>query len=434
MNLKQFVAELAEQGVKLWVEGDRLGVGAAKGVLTPEVRDLLTLHKAELVKLLQKKSNAGDTDLPQIPVSLRKNLPLSFAQEGLWFLSQLEPTNPFYNEPLALRLQGTLNVVALEKSLNKIIQRHEALRTNFKTLEGQPVQVIAQRLTLSVQVIDLSELPEREREIAWELKARTQVQQPFDLSSSGLIQASVLQLTETEHVLLLTIHHMVWDSPSEGLFVKELAAFYTAYCNDLQRELPPLPIQYPDFAVWQRQRLQGDLLESQLAYWKQKLEGAPALLELPTDRVRRVTQTFRGACYRQALSKELTEALMILSQRQGVTLFMTLLAALFTLLYRYTGQSDICVGTPYAGRDRAEIEGLIGLFVNTLVLRTDISGNPSFEELLSRVREVALGAYAHADLPFEKLVEQLQPERNLSYTPLCQVMFVLYSPMPQIDI
>jgi amino acid adenylation domain-containing protein/non-ribosomal peptide synthase protein (TIGR01720 family) len=391
------------------------------------------LHKAELVKLLQKKSNAGDTDLPQIPVSLRKNLPLSFAQEGLWFLSQLEPTNPFYNEPLALRLQGTLNVVALEKSLNKIIQRHEALRTNFKTLEGQPVQVIAQRLTLSVQVIDLSELPEREREIAWELKARTQVQQPFDLSSSGLIQASVLQLTETEHVLLLTIHHMVWDSPSEGLFVKELAAFYTAYCNDLQRELPPLPIQYPDFAVWQRQRLQGDLLESQLAYWKQKLEGAPALLELPTDRVRRVTQTFRGACYRQALSKELTEALMILSQRQGVTLFMTLLAALFTLLYRYTGQSDICVGTPYAGRDRAEIEGLIGLFVNTLVLRTDISGNPSFEELLSRVRDVALGAYAHADLPFEKLVEQLQPERSLSYTPYFQVMFVLYSPMPQID-
>lgn len=430
MNLKQFVAELAEQGVKLWIEDEQLRVRAAKGVLTPNLRDLLALHKAELVKLLQRKSNTSDTDLPQIPLSLRKNLPLSFAQEGLWFLSQLEPTNPFYNEPLALRLQGSLNVVALEKSLNKIIQRHETLRTNFTTVEGQPVQVIAQRLTLSVQVLDFSDLPEREREIAWELKARTQVQQPFDLSSSGLIQSSVLKLAEAEHILLLTIHHIVWDAPSEGVLIKELAAFYTAYCNDL---LPELPIQYADFAVWQRQRLQGDILASQLAYWKQRLEGAPFVLELPTDRVRKPTQTFRGACHRQALSKELTDALMILSQRQGVTLFMTLLAVLFTLLYRYTGQSDICVGTPYAGRDRRELQGLIGLFVNTLVLRIDILGNPSFEELLSRVREAALGAYAHADLPFEKLVEQLQPERSLSYTPYFQVMFVLYSPMDQID-
>ncbi|MEG4836965.1 amino acid adenylation domain-containing protein [Microcoleus sp. B9-D4] len=433
MNLKEFVAELALAGVKLWVEGDQLRVRAPKEVLTPEVRNLLALYKAELVKLLQKKSNASDTSIPQIPVSLRRNLPLSFAQEGLWFLSQLEPTNPFYNVPLALRLQGSLNVVALEKSLNKIIQRHEALRTNFTTVEGQPVQIIAESLTLSVQVLDLSELPYREREIAWGLKARAQVQQPFDLSSSGLIKASVLKLTQTEHILLLTIHHIVWDAPSEGVLVRELAAFYTAYCNDLSLELPELPIQYADFAVWQRQWLQRDVLESQLAYWKQKLAGAPFVLELPTDRVRKATQTFRGACYRQALSKELTEALMILSQRKGVTLFMTLLAAQQTLLYLYTGQTDICVGTPYAGRDRAEIEGLIGLFVNTLVLRTDISGNPSFEELLLRVREVALGAYAHHDLPFEKLVEQLQSARNLSYTPLYQVRFALHPPM-QIDL
>lgn len=433
MNLKQFVAELALAGVKLWLEGDQLRVRAPKEILTPEVRDLLALHKAELVKLLQKKSNASDTSIPQIPVSLRRNLPLSFAQEGIWFLNQLEPTNPFYNEVPALRLQGSLNVVALEKSLNKIIQRHEALRTNFATVEEQPVQVIAENLTLSVQVLDLGELPESEREIAWGLKARAQVQKPFDLSSSGLIQASVLQLTQTEHILLLTIHHIVWDAPSEGVLVRELAAFYTAYCNNLSLELPELPIQYTDFAVWQRQRLQGDVLESQLAYWKQKLSGAPALLELPTDRVRPLTQTFQGASYRQVLSHELTEALMILSQRLGVTLFMTLLAALLTLLYRYTGQSDICIGTPYAGRERPELEGLIGLFVNTLVLRTDISGNLSFEELLFRVREVALGAYAHTDLPFEKLVEQLQPARNLSYRPLCQVMLQLYSPLPQID-
>jgi amino acid adenylation domain-containing protein len=433
MNLKQFIAELTEQGVNLWAEGEQLRVRAAKGVITPNLRDLLALHKTELVKLLQKKSDASDTSIPQLPVSLRRNLPLSFAQEGLWFLSQLEPNNPFYNEALALRLHGSLNVVALEKSLNKIIQRHEVLRTNFAMVEGQPVQVIAESLTLSVQVLDLGELPDRDREIAWGLKARAQIQQPFDLSSSGLIQASVLKLTETEHVLLLKIHHIVCDAPSGGLLVRELAAFYTYYCNDLQRELPELPIQYADFAVWQRQRLQGDVLLSQLAYWKQQLEGAPALLELPTDRVRPSTQTFRGARYREALSKELTEALMILSRRQKVTLFMTLLAALKTLLYRYTGQSDICVGTPYANRDCPEIEGLIGLFVNTLVLRTDISGNPSFEELLLRVREVALGAYAHQDLPFEKLVEQLQPARSLSYTPLCQVMLNLYPQISQID-
>ena len=432
MNIKQFLAELTKQGVKLWTEGDQLRVRAAKGVITPDLRDKLALHKAELVKLLQK-SNASGTSIPQIPVSLRQNLPLSFAQEGLWFLSQLEPNNSFYNEALALRLHGSLNIVALEKSLNKIIQRHETLRTNFAMVEGQPVQVIAQNLTLSVQVLDLDELPDREREMAWELKAMEQVQQPFDLTRSPLIQACVLKLTQTEHVLLLTIHHIVYDGLSEDLLVRELATFYTAYCNDLPLELPSPPIQYADFAVWQRQSLQGELLKSQLAYWKQQLSGVPALLELPTDRVRRITQTFRGASYQQVLSHELTEALMILSQRQKVTLFMTLLAVLKTLLYRYTRQSDICVGTPYASRDYPEIEQLIGLFVNTLVLRTDLSGNPSFEELLLRVREVALAAYAHADLPFEKLVEQLQPARSLSYRPLCQVRLALYSPMPQID-
>ena len=434
MKLNQLLAELAGRGVKLWAEDGQLRYRAPKGALTPELRDELALHKAEVIKWLHNSNaNRRDADLPLVRVEGKRDLPLSFAQEGLWFLSQLEPTNPFYNEAVALRLHGSLNVVALEKSLNKIIQRHEALRTNFAMVDGQPVQVIAESLTLSMQVLDLSELPKSEREIPWRLKAREQVQQPFDLSREPLIQASVLKLTETEHVLLLTIHHIVYDDPSEGVFVRELAALYTAYCNDLSLELPELPIQYAEFAVWQRHSLQGDLLESQLAYWKQQLSGAPALLELPTDRVRPLTQTFQGASYQQALSEELTEALRILSQRQGATLFMTLLAAFQTLLYRYTGQTDICVGTPYAGRDRPETEGLIGLFANILVLRTDTSGNPSFEELLSRVREVALGAYAHQDLPFGKLVEQLQPERSLSYTPLCQVTLGLFQPVSEIQ-
>lgn len=210
MNLNQFLAELAQRGVQLWTEGDQLRFRAPKGVLTPEARDLLALHKTELLMLLhQSQAITSDTALPLLRVSRTQNLPVSFAQEGIWFLSQLEPTNPFYNSPLALRLQGSLNVVALEKSLNKIIQRHESLRTNFAMVDGQPVQVIAESLTLSVQVLDLSELPYREKEIAWGLKARAQVQQPFDLSSSGLIQASVLKLTQTEHILLLTIHHIV---------------------------------------------------------------------------------------------------------------------------------------------------------------------------------------------------------------------------------
>jgi len=363
----------------------------------------------------------------------QENLPLSFAQEQMWFLSQLEPNNPFYSELEALRLKGSLNVVALEQSINKIIQRHEALRTNFVTVDGQPVQVIAESLTLKMSVVDLTDLPSSETEVSAQRLATAQAQQPFDLTTDPLIQATLLKQKDTEHILLLKIHHIVWDGWSMGVFVRELAAFYTSFSNDLSSELPSLPIQYADFAVWQRQWLIPEVLESQLAYWKQQLEGAPALLELPTDRVRPSIQTYRGAHQRVALSKELTEALMSLSQRLQVTLFMTLLAAFQTFLYRYTGQTDICVGTPHANRSRPELEGLIGFFVNRLVLRTNMSENPSFEDVLSRVRDVALGAYAHPDLPFEKLVEELQPARDLSYTPLVQVIFGLNAPMPQIQ-
>jgi len=434
VKLNQFVAKLTEQGVKLWAEGDQLRVRAPKGVLTPELRDLLALHKAELIKLLhQSNANQRDANLPLVRVERERDLPLSFAQARMWFLSQLEPNNPFYNEPLALRLHGSLSVVALEKSLNKIILRHSALRTNFVKVDGQPVQVIAESLTLSVPVIDLRDIPESEREISAQRLAITEAQQPFDLASSPLIRIYVLKLTEVEHVLLLTIHHIVWDGWSSGILLRELATLYSAFCNDLSPELPELSIQYADFAVWQRQWLRGEVLESQLAYWKQQLSGAPALLELPTDRVRPATQTYRGAHHKFVLSKELTLAVVSLSQRPGVTLFMTLLAAFQTLLYRYTGQSDICVGTPHANRDRPEIDSLIGFFVNTLVLRTCLSGNPSFEDVLSRVRDVTLLAHAHQDLPFEKLVEELKLERDLSYTPLVQVMLVLDVPMPQIQ-
>lgn len=434
MNLNHFLAELAEQNVKLWVEADQLRIRAPKGVLTPQLRDLLTVHKAELILLLsQSDIRANNTEIPLVNVSREQNLPVSFAQERLWFLSQLEPNNPSYNEPVALRLIGFLNIVALEQSLNQIIQRHEVLRTNFVTVDGQPVQVMNNSRTVKVPIVDITTRPESEKAISCQQLIMSVVQQPFDLANDPLIQVTLVKLTDTEHILLLNIHHIIWDAQSADVLVGELATCYTALCNHLSLQLPELPIQYADFAVWQRQWCSGKVLSSQLDYWKQQLQGAPALLELPTDRPRGVSQTFQGAHQKFTLSKQLTEALISFSQRQGVTLFMTLLAAFQTLLYRYTGQTDICIGTPITNRNRPEIEKLIGFFINMLVLRTELSGDLSFADLLYRVRDVALGAYAHQDLPFEKLVEELQPARNLSYTPLFQVGFVLYAPMPQIQ-
>ncbi|MEG4594111.1 amino acid adenylation domain-containing protein [Microcoleus sp. F8_C2] len=430
MNLNQFLAELAQRGIKLWIEGDTLRFRAPKGVMTSEDRDLLVLHKAKVISLLSpNNTTANDTDRTIVPVSEKGDIPLSFPQEQLWFLSQLDPNSVSYNELFTLRFLGVLNIVALEQSLNKIVARHAALRTNFTVVNEQPVQVIAESLILTVQVIDLSNLPASGRENEVKRLATEQAQKPFDLVSDPLIQTTVLKLTDTESIFLLRTHHIVWDGWSLGIMWRELAAFY----NDLSQDLPPLPAEYPDFAVWQRQYLTGEVLDSLQTYWKEQLLDAPPLLELPTDRVRGVTQTFRGKHYKFVISKPLTEALIGLSRRQKMTIFMTLLAAFQTLLYRYTGQTDLCVGSPIANRDRSEFKDLIGYFVNTLVLRTCLAGNPSFEELLSRVRKVTLEAYSHRELPFEKLVEILQPERSLSYTPLFQVMFMLLDELPEIQ-
>ncbi|BAY50137.1 amino acid adenylation domain-containing protein (plasmid) [Scytonema sp. HK-05] len=443
MNIKQFVTELSQQGVKLWVEGEQLRANAPKGVLTAETRDLLVKNKTELILWLHQKNElakltggiATDTDLPLIKGDRTQNLPLSFGQEQIWLLNQLEPNNPFYNEQAALRLRGNLNVVALEQSLNKIIARHEALRTNFRTFNEQPIQVIAESLTLNLSVVDLTKLPESEREIACQQLATAEAIRPFDLANSGLIRASVLKVTELEHVLLLTLHHIVFDAWSVGVLMRELATIYSALCNNLSPELPELQIQYADFAIWQRQWLQTEVLQRQLNYWQQLLKNAPSLLELPTDRPRPAIQTFRGARQHIKLSIELSEALANFSKQEKATLFTTLFTAFVTLLYRYTGSDDILVGTPIANRDRFETEYLIGFFVNTLVLRTDLSGNPSFKQLLSRVRQLMSQAYAHSDLPFEELVKALQPERDLSHTPLFQVMFLLQNAsVSQVDL
>ena len=356
---------------------------------------------------------------------MNEELPLSYAQQRLWFLDQYEPNSALYNIPLALRLEGTLEVTALEQSLQEIIHRHEALRTNFITVDGKATQLIHTERNWTISVVDLRHLSTSEQEIASQQLAQQQALLSFDLASDSLIRATLVVINETEHILLVCMHHVVSDGWSMGVFVQELAALYKAYAQGLPSPLTPLPIQYADFAIWQREWLQGDILQSQLNYWQKQLANAPALLSLPTDRLRPAVQTFVGAHLEFALGAELTAKLKQLSKQQGVTLFMTLLTAFDTLLYRYTGQEDILVGSPIANRNRSEIEGLIGFFVNTLVLRTDLSGNPSFSELLLRVREMAMEAYIHQDLPIEMLVEALHPERNLSHTPLFQVAFVL---------
>ncbi|WP_375476969.1 amino acid adenylation domain-containing protein [uncultured Nostoc sp.] len=363
-------------------------------------------------------------------------LPLSFAQQRLWFLAQLEPDSPFYNIPAAVRLQGELNIKVLQQTFNEILRRHEALRTNFQTVEGQAITVISKAKPLILlPTIDISELPLAQQEVEIRQQAAQEAQQPFDISSDHLLRVKLLRLDAQEHIVLLTMHHIASDGWSIGVLVQELATLYPAFCNEQLSPLTELPIQYVDFAAWQRQWLQAEVLETQIFYWQKLLEDAPRVLELPTDYPRPAIQTFRGATYSFELSDELCVALNKFSQQQGSTLFMTLLAAFQTLLWRYTGQEDIVVGSPIANRNRAEIEGLIGFFVNTLVLRTNLAGNPSFEELIKRVREVALGAYTHQDLPFELLVEQLQPQRDLSRTPLFQVMFVLQNaPMSALDL
>jgi amino acid adenylation domain-containing protein/FkbM family methyltransferase len=392
---------------------------------------LRTLFESPTVEELARKiesalKSAQGVSAPPIRRASREQpLPLSFAQQRLWFLDQLEPGSISYNSPLAVRLSGTLDTDALARTLDELTRRHEALRTHFAELDGQPVQVVEPVAACRLELVELSDVPSEEVEAAARRLAAEEAARPFDLGRGPLLRASLLQLAETEHVLLVTMHHIISDGWSLGVLVKEVAALYEAFAEGRPSPLVELDIQYADFAVWQREWLQGEVLEGQLSYWREQLQGAPAVLELPTDRPRPPVQTFRGAHERFELEAGLTDALRALSRREGVTLFMTLLAAWQALLARYSGQADVVVGADVANRNRAETEGLIGFFVNMMVLRTDLSGDPTFAELLKRVREVCLGAYAHQDLPFERLVEELQPERSLSHTPLFQVSFVL---------
>ncbi|MGM3309125.1 condensation domain-containing protein, partial [Anabaena sp. WFMT] len=392
---------------------------------------------AQLAKDIETAAKVGSKlQIPPIKRhSWKKELPLSFAQQRLWFLDQLEPDSPFYNIPMAVRLQGQLHHDALEQSFHTIVQRHKALQTNFQTVAGQPTAVISPTKLINLPILDLSALPTQQRETEIKQLVLAEAQSPFDLNNDLLLRVKLLHIGEQEYILLLTMHHIISDGWSIGVVVREVSQLYTAFCAGQPPTLPELPIQYADFAAWQRQWLKGEVLQEQISYWRKNLEGLPPRLELPTDRPRPPVQRFQGAIHALTISPELTVALNQFSQQTGSTLFMTLLTAFKVLLGRYTNSTDIVVGTPIANRNQGETEQLIGLFANTLVLRTDLSGNPAFRELLSRVREVALGAYAHQDLPFEQLVEELQPLRSLSHTPLFQVMFVLQNaPLSELEL
>jgi hypothetical protein len=361
---------------------------------------------------------------PLLPVSRARALPLSFAQQRLWFLDQWNPGSHFYNLHTSVRIDGPLDVAVFERALNMLVARHETLRTIFPAEEGRPVQVILPALTIEVSARDLGGATEgASLEAASEL-AVAEVQRPFDLARGPLIRALLLRLEPASHVLVLSMHHIVSDGWSTAVLIPELVALYDACRNGAAAALAPLPIQYADYACWQREWLQGDVLARQLAYWKERLWDAPSL-DLRTDYRRPAVQAFRGRRKAVEIDRELTAAVRSLCRREGATLFMTLLAAFKVLLRHYTDRSRIVVGTNSANRNRLEIEGLIGFFVNQLVLLTDLSGEPSFREVLGRVRQTVLGAFAHQELPFEQVVAELRPDRSASHSPLYQVLFTL---------
>ncbi|HSE17005.1 MAG TPA: amino acid adenylation domain-containing protein [Pyrinomonadaceae bacterium] len=391
------------------------------GELAPSERDLQSDQGREITAIERAPRNGP--------------LPLSFAQERLWFLDQFEPGSSFYSIPMALRFTGSLDIDALHWALNEVERRHESLRTVFASSEGKPFQRILEPGGVEIQVTEMGEIAEPDPERRIQEAVLREAQRGFNLAQGPLMRVSLIRLSDREHLLLIVMHHIICDAWSIGLLVREMSLLYRVYLTGEQPELEELPVQYADYALWQRGWLQGAVLERQLDYWRQKLDGQGGVLELPSDRPRPAIQSYRGARVRQKISAEVTSELWRMSREEGATLFMLLLAAFEVLLYRYTGKENICVGTPIAGRHRFETESVVGLFVNTLVMRVDLSGDPSFSELVGQVRDVVIGAFSNQDVPFERLVEELNPERSMSHSPLFQVMFVLQNaeiPTPQL--
>ncbi|NEO47535.1 MAG: non-ribosomal peptide synthetase, partial [Moorea sp. SIO4A3] len=399
MKTVEFVSYLQNLGIKLWIEQEKLECYAPKGVMTADLKRNLVERKTEILEFLREVEITQKSVASSIqPISREQNIPLSYAQQRLWFIEKMGLSSNVYNIPLTLHLLGRLDYVALQKSLNQIIARHETLRTTFSEINGNPVQIIQPPFELQLPTKDLSELTESEQSTKLQQLLQQENELSFNLEIDPPIRAQLFQLGTTEHILQITLHHIAGDGWSLTVLPKELSAIYTAILEEQASPLPELPIQYADFAVWQRNYLQGETLETQLSYWKQKLEDLPQL-QLPTDHPRPAVETFNGAGIPINIPAALTSKVKQLSQKQGTTLFMTLLAGFKVLLSRYSGQEKIAVGSPIANRNRSEIEGLIGFFVNSLVMYTDLGGEASFTEVLNRVKQTALEAYSHQDIP-----------------------------------
>ncbi|MDF5726917.1 MAG: amino acid adenylation domain-containing protein, partial [Rhizonema sp. PD38] len=417
---------LQNMDVRIWAEDDKLRIRTSKNALTSELKQEIQTNKAEILAFLNaaKAKTVMAEEIPTLSADAPKFL--SFAQQRLWLLAQLTGPSATYNMPMALQLEGNLNIDALRSSLAYLFNRHTSLRMYFPTVAGQP-QVLIQDLDKIevLTVLDWQNLNEHPNSPTVQRFIDAHTQEPFDLNTGSLFKAKLLQLQEQKYVLLINMHHIISDGWSMGVFVRELRQAYTVFIQGKTPNLAPLPIQYSDYAAWQRQWLEGEVLENQINYWKHQLKDASPLLELPTDYPRPAQQSYRGARYLNSLTPELSAAVKTFSQQQRTSLFMTLLATLSILLYRYSRQNDLCIGSPIANRTHSQTESLIGLFVNTLVLRTLIKPEQSFFEFLQQTRSSCLDAYAHQDIPFELLVEKLQPERSMSHNPLFQVMFAL---------
>ncbi|WP_027255442.1 non-ribosomal peptide synthetase [Planktothrix agardhii] len=429
-NDQQIIAlmsQLRDLGCRISADGDKLRLRKTKNDIPAELIQQIKINKTEILAFLNTAKDQAVTsqkDIPKLPTNALKQL--SFAQQRLWFLGKMEPSNASYNMSMGLQLEGKLDVNALSESLAYVINRHESLRMYFPTMEGQPqirIKKIENFNVLSIQ--DLSNLDQLTQSVTVETLINNNVQEPFNLNTGPLFKAKLLQLKDNQFILLLNMHHISSDGWSMGIFIRELRHAYLAFSQGQKPSLEPLPIQYSDFATWQRNWLQGEVLETQINYWKKQLKDAPQRLELPADHPRPPIQSYRGSHYSQTLTPELTQQLNSLSQQQGVSLYMLLLAVFNLLLSRYSRQNDICIGSPIANRPHRQTEGLIGFFANTLVLRNQIKSEQSFQEFLQQTRQTCLEAYHYQDIPFEFLVEQLKPVRSLSYNPIFQVMFTV---------
>ncbi len=439
MNISDLIAQLQSLDIRLYVEDSRLRVNAPKGALSDDLREAIVSNKEEILAYLEKSGSALPTDLTssrggQIFRAKRgENIPLSFSQMRLWFLDQYDPGNIAYTIFATIELEGALDLAALEKCINEITSRHENLRTTFTTdANGKPSQIIHPPSWAKIPVYDLTHLPDDERENEGRQISKKFGQVPFNLEQGPLFRTSLIRLGENRYWLNFAMHHIISDGWSTGVLMGEFLPLYQAYANGQESPLNELPIQYADYALWQRHAMNPELLSAQLAYWKQKLHGRLPILEIPADHPREKALTTHGTYYRMVLPKNLRSKMFQETIRHGVTLYIFMEAVFNVLLYRYTGQEDLIVGTAHANRDRQEIEKMIGFFVNTIALRFDLSGNPSFSEILKQTRNIALEAFANHAVPFENLVETLNPERDPSHTPIFQVMFILQnSPIPE---